>query len=95
MLGADEDIDLGFALGMFGGGRCRWLYQGIEDGAADLACCSEDGVGGHCALGVVVSVDVSEVDGGDGAEVFWTLISQVRYVDGILLFFHAFEVRCL
>ena len=43
MFGADEGVDFDFGLGVFGGG----LEEGVEDGAADLACCAEDGVGGH------------------------------------------------
>ena len=43
LLRSDEGIDFDLAFGVFG----ARLQKIVEDGAAGLACCSEDGVGGH------------------------------------------------
>jgi hypothetical protein len=47
LLRADEGIDFNL---VFWGSFGRGLEEAIEDGAADLACCSEDGVGWHVEL---------------------------------------------
>ena len=60
MLGSDEGIDFDLALGAFG----ARLKEIVEDGAAGLACCSEDGVGGHCWGLVRILVRCQIADGG-------------------------------
>jgi len=47
LLGADEGVDSDLVWGeSFGGG----FKEGIEDGAADLACCSQYCVGWHVGI---------------------------------------------